>query len=90
MLSYDASLTANLPKFIFWLLFIPHVREPHFYCIHRVMHPWRTKYIFDFGKFLYRHVHSLHHKSYNTTAFSGTNMHPVEATAYYSCGFIAV
>ena len=38
------------------------------------------------GKFVYRHVHSLHHKSYNPTAFSGTSMHPVEATLYYTAG----
>ena len=42
----------------------------------------------DFGKFLYRHVHALHHKSYNPTAFSGTNMHPVESTLYYTAAFI--
>ena len=47
----------------------------------------------DVGKFLYRKVHSLHHKSYNPTAFSGTSMHVVEATVnnimqgviYYKC-----
>lgn len=33
---------------------------------------------------MYRHVHSLHHRSYNTTAFSGTSMHPVESTMYYA------
>lgn len=38
----------------------------------------------DVGKFVYRHVHSLHHKSYNPTAWSGTSMHPVESTLYYS------
>ena len=42
----------------------------------------------DVGKFLYRHVHALHHKSYNPTAFSGTNMHPVESTLYYTAAFI--
>ena len=42
----------------------------------------------DIGKFVYRHVHSLHHKSYNPTAFSGTSMHPVEATLYYSAGVL--
>ena len=35
-------------------------------------------------------VHALHHKSYNPTAFSGTNMHPVEATLYYSAALIPV
>lgn len=54
------------------------------------MHPWKTDRFPDIGKFLYRHVHSLHHKSYNPTAFSGTNMHPVESTLYYSACLIAV
>ena len=42
------------------------------YFLFRGMHPWRTEVIPDFGKFAYRHVHALHHKSYNPTAFSGT------------------
>jgi len=63
-------------------------RIAHFHVLHRSMHPWRTNMIPDVGKFLYRHVHALHHKSYNPTAFSGTNMHPVEATGYYSAAFI--
>mmetsp|Transcript_42100 Transcript_42100/g.51080 ORF Transcript_42100/g.51080 Transcript_42100/m.51080 type:complete len:378 (-) Transcript_42100:205-1338(-) len=70
---------------------ITHWRIPHFYFIHRGMHPWRPakgSWIPDVGKFLYKHVHGLHHKSYNPTAFSGTNMHPVEATAYYTAGMI--
>lgn len=66
-------------------LTITHWRIPHFWLIHRAMHPWRVEWMpVDVGKFLYRHVHSLHHKSYNPTAFSGTNMHPVESTLYYS------
>lgn len=52
------------------------------------MHPWRIKNFPDVGRFLYKHVHSLHHKSYNPTAFSGTSMHPVEATLYYSAAFV--
>ena len=56
--------------------------------MHRAMHPWKTTSIPDIGKFLYKQVHSLHHKSYNPTAFSGTNMHPVEATLYYSAALI--
>lgn len=67
---------------------ITHWRIPHFYCIHRFMHPWRITGIPDVGKFFYRNVHSLHHKSYNPTAFSGTSMHPVEATLYYSAGIM--
>ena len=48
------------------------------FCNHQI------KGVPDVGKFVYRHVHSLHHKSYNPTAFSGTSMHPVEATLYYT------
>jgi len=71
-------------------LLLTHIRLPHFHFIHRLMHPWRTTSIPDIGKVLYQHVHSLHHKSYNPTAFSGTNMHPVEGTLYYSAGLIPV
>ena len=69
-------------------LTITHWRVPHFWLIHRVMHPWKTDFVPDVGKFLYRNVHSLHHKSYNTTAFSGTNMHPIESTLYYSAALL--
>ena len=37
-------------------------RSTHFYSMHRVMHPWRINGVPDIGKWLYRHVHSLHHK----------------------------
>ena len=70
-----------------------HWRNPHFYLIHRMMHPWKIWRVpkdFDPGFYLYKYVHSLHHKSHNPTAFSGTNMHPVEATIYYSAAFIPV
>lgn len=77
-------------KHLLWAFIITHVREPHDYAKHRVMHPWRMRGVWDGGKFLYRHVHSLHHKSYNTTAFSGTSMHPVEATTYYSAAFLCI
>eukprot|EP00939_MAST-03C_sp_MAST-3C-sp1_P000763 g763.t1 len=73
-----------------WALTITHWRIPHFWCIHRMMHPWKVNGIPDVGKFLYYHVHSLHHKSYNPTAWSGTNMHPVESTLYYSASLIPV
>eukprot|EP00051_Salpingoeca_urceolata_P026491 m.477535 g.477535 ORF g.477535 m.477535 type:complete len:389 (-) comp20856_c0_seq1:247-1413(-) len=73
-----------------WAVTITHWRIPHFYLIHRGMHPWKTDTIPDVGKWLYKHVHSLHHKSYNPTAFSGTNMHPVEALLYYSASLIAI
>ena len=84
-----ARLTSESPiSHLILALTITHWRIPHFWLIHRVMHPWKTDYFPDVGKFLYRHVHSLHHKSYNTTAFSGTNMHPVESTLYYSAALL--
>ena len=67
-------------------LTITHWRVPHFHLMHRAIHPWRTTTVPDLGKFLYRHVHAQHHKSYLPTAFSGTNMHPVEATLHL--GFV--
>eukprot|EP00940_MAST-03C_sp_MAST-3C-sp2_P001967 g1967.t1 len=73
-----------------WAITITHWRIPHFWLIHRSMHPWKISGFPDVGKFLYRHVHSIHHKSYNPTAFSGTNMHPVESTLYYSAALIPV
>lgn len=72
---------------------ITHWRVPHFWLIHRAMHPWRVSFLpksLDPGQFLYRHCHSLHHKSYNPSAFSGTSMHPLEATLYYSASMMAV
>lgn len=72
------------------VLTMTHWRIPHFYLIHRGMHPWKCTRFPDVGKFLYRHVHSLHHKSYNPTAWSGTSMHPVESTLYYSAALMAV
>jgi len=68
-----------------------HWRNIHFYAIHRLMHPWKISWLpkkLDIGHFLYKYVHSLHHKSYNPTAVSGTSMHPVEATLYYSAALM--
>lgn len=70
---------------IFQLLVVPYWRDFHFYWIHRMMHRWRTTTIPDVGQWLYTHVHSLHHKSYNTGPLSGLSMHPVEHLIYYTC-----
>jgi sterol desaturase/sphingolipid hydroxylase (fatty acid hydroxylase superfamily) len=76
---------------ILWVLLITHWRVPHFYLVHRIMHPWKTTgFVPDIGKFLYKHIHSLHHKSHNPTAFSGTSMHPIESLLYYSAAGIAI
>ena len=94
---FPMQMTLNEPgsylKTVLWALTITHWRIPHFWLIHRAMHPWKIKGVprsLDPGRFLYRHVHALHHKSYNPTAFSGTNMHPVEARLYYSAALIAI
>jgi sterol desaturase/sphingolipid hydroxylase (fatty acid hydroxylase superfamily) len=78
---------------LLWAITITHWRIPHFWLLHRSMHPWKKSWIpksLDPGRFLYRYVHSLHHKSHNPTAFSGTNMHPIEATGYYSASLICL
>eukprot|EP01012_Entosiphon_sulcatum_P057982 TRINITY_DN81899_c0_g1_i1.p1 TRINITY_DN81899_c0_g1~~TRINITY_DN81899_c0_g1_i1.p1 ORF type:complete len:334 (+),score=41.23 TRINITY_DN81899_c0_g1_i1:27-1004(+) len=69
------------------LLFVTYWREFHFYWVHRMIHPWRVSLpvVGDPGKFLYRHVHQLHHKSNNPGPFSGLSMHPVEHLIYYTC-----
>ena len=89
--AFKAEVAAAPLFYIAWMLLLTHWRVPHFYVIHRVMHPWKTANpALDGGKFLYKHVHSVHHKSYNPTAFSGTNMHPVESFLYFSAALIAV
>jgi len=76
---------------IFLFLGITYWREFHFYWVHRMEHPWwNIKYGLadgDIGAFMYRHFHSLHHKSYNPGPWSGLSMHPVEHFFYYSCTF---
>ena len=72
--------------FIFWTMSMLHWRILHFWFIHRNMHPWWNRNNglaqLDVGAFLYRWVHSHHHKSHNPTAFSGISMTPVESVAY--------
>lgn len=75
-------------KNIMLSVFVTFWRIPHFHFIHRGMHPWRTTSIPDLGYYLYKYVHSLHHKSYNPTSFSGTSMHPVEGFSYYTASFL--
>eukprot|EP00038_Savillea_parva_P026013 m.50738 g.50738 ORF g.50738 m.50738 type:complete len:357 (+) comp7261_c0_seq1:112-1182(+) len=77
---------------LLYLHFITYWREIHFYWCHRGIHPWfdRKRGLLDgdIGAFLYRHVHSLHHKSYNPGPWSGLSMHPVEHFLYYSCAWV--
>jgi len=75
------------------LLSTSYWRIVHFHIIHRLMHKWNNsgkswKYFPDIGAFLYKHIHSLHHKSYNPTALSGLSMHPVEITLYFTAALL--
>ena len=77
---------------IFSVCFVTYWREIHFYWCHRGMHPWYDRKLGlldgDVGAFLYRHAHSLHHKSYNPGPWSGLSMHPIEHFLYYSCAWL--
>jgi sterol desaturase/sphingolipid hydroxylase (fatty acid hydroxylase superfamily) len=68
--------------------------DGHFYFAHRVMHPyWPAKSAWvplDLGRWLYRRVHSLHHRSYNTGPWAGIAMHPVEHVIYFTRTFLPV
>jgi len=85
------------PLFVTWFLLAFAVttqfRGIHFFFCHRMMHPWWDQNNGlkqgDVGAFLYRHVHSLHHKSYNPGPWSSLSMHPVEHMLYFSCFFLA-
>ena len=69
------------------VLFVTFWREFHFYWCHRFMHPWfpQQPASLDPGRFIYKYVHSLHHKSVNPGPFSGLSMSPLEHLFYYSC-----
>ena len=61
-------------QFFAWLLVLPMVRSGHFYFIHRLLH----------HPFLYKHVHSTHHRNVHTGPWSGISMHPIENLIYQS------
>lgn len=86
---YSVNLRTQLQTTdLIWIFFGTHIREPHDYFRHRLFHPWRISWLPDYGRILYKYIHKLHHKSYNTTAFSGTSMHPIEVTIFYSACYI--
>jgi len=58
--------------FISWLVLIPVWSAFHFYWVHRLLHV----------PFLYKRVHSLHHRNVSIGPWSGFSMHPVEHFIY--------
>ena len=60
--------------FVLALILLPVWSAFHFYWVHRLLHV----------PFLYRHVHSLHHRNVNIGPWSGLSMHPVEHLLYLS------
>ncbi|MEO1140963.1 MAG: sterol desaturase family protein [Pseudomonadota bacterium] len=60
---------SNPVWFIALIVLIPIWAGFYFYCHHRLLHVG----------FMYRHVHSWHHKNINTGPWSGLAMHPVES-----------
>ena len=65
---------AESPFYLALIAFlVPFIHQTHFYCIHRLIHtPW-----------LYKHVHSIHHKSVNPSPWSSLAMHPFEHLLYF-------
>eukprot|EP01063_Lacrimia_lanifica_P006317 TRINITY_DN1381_c0_g1_i2.p1 TRINITY_DN1381_c0_g1~~TRINITY_DN1381_c0_g1_i2.p1 ORF type:complete len:511 (+),score=232.11 TRINITY_DN1381_c0_g1_i2:57-1589(+) len=51
------------------------VRETHFFFCHLAIHL----------NYLYKHVHSLHHRNTVIEPFAGLTMHPIEHLYYYGC-----
>ncbi len=50
------------------------IQSFHFYWLHRALHiPW-----------LYKHVHSVHHRNVSVAPWSGFSMHPIEHIGYMS------
>lgn len=71
----EATWSTLMASFTGWQLILQLWLDFHFYCVHRLQHevPW-----------LYRHVHKVHHQSYNPDPFSGHSMHPVEQLLFFS------
>merc|ERR1712217_117764 len=83
---YDSKGLSRSPAWnLFWCSFGFYWSDVHFWFAHRLMHPWfQFSSAFDPGAMLYRHVHSVHHKSYNPGPWSGLAMHPCEHLIYFT------
>ena len=60
--------------FIALFILIPFWDSLHFYVVHRILH-W---------KWIYKYVHSVHHRNINVGPWSGMSMHPIEGAIYLS------
>ncbi len=56
-------------------ILVPTYRDAHFYVCHRLIHV----------RFLYKYIHSLHHRNTDIEPFAGLCMHPVEHLYYFTC-----
>jgi len=56
-------------------ILLPIFRDVHFYFTHRLIH----------SRFLYKYIHSLHHRNTDIEPFAGLCMHPLEHMLYYTC-----
>ena len=68
------NLISNPILFVAGLVLLPIWSAFHFYWMHRLLHV----------PFIYKHVHSLHHRNVNVGPWSGLSMHPVEHLLYLS------
>ncbi|MEO9781244.1 MAG: sterol desaturase family protein [Sedimentitalea sp.] len=68
------SIGASPIWFVLFFFVLRFWQSFHFYWIHRLIHfPW-----------LFKRVHSLHHRNVNVGPWSGLAMHPVEGFLYFS------
>ena len=66
------TLSGNPVWFILLFPLMPVIQSFHFYWLHRALHiPW-----------IYRNIHSVHHRSVSIAPWSGFSMHPVEHVGY--------
>lgn len=72
--SVSFSSTWGTAVFVLWMFLVPLYREVHFYFAHRLIHV----------KFLYKYVHSIHHRNTDIEPFAGLSMHPIEHLYYFS------
>ncbi len=60
--------------FVLLFVAIPYIDSTHFYLTHRFLH----------SKWLYKYVHSVHHRNVNVGPWSGMSMHPLESAIFLS------